>query len=208
LKPIEPRQPLEHVFWRVEMPDGTNDNAPTTLRLDVDAETGLKAEFYRYENDNATLLEESWLTKAEIERDKDPTITIGRGTPKTITVVACIKGPQENLLYRKTNKLEAGDIRLSGFSLSKAWEENYTYRIRPKGEVIENLPVFVKRVRVSVDGENVRAVTLQGRYVPADPFPEAFIRSGIEKGYHTIKLTLFNEEGKKVASVENRRVVG
>lgn len=196
------------MYWRLKVPRSSKDNAPTLLRLGVRADTGLKVEFRRAEEENLPLLEERWLTKGEVEEEEKAEMVLGRGTPEPITVAVCIRGPSENLLYREASTLEAGKIKLSGFFLSEAWEENYTHRIRPKGEVEGDLPVFVGRIEVSVDGEKVDSDTSRRGYVPRNPFPRALLRSEIEEGFHTIRLTLFNERGEKVASVENRRIVG
>ncbi|KXA93205.1 hypothetical protein AKJ64_01155 [candidate division MSBL1 archaeon SCGC-AAA259E17] len=112
VKPVQPRGPLRYVYWRVKMPESSEENTPTTLQLDVSAETGLKFEFYRCGGDNMTLLKESWLTGDKVEEGRRAELVLGRGTPGSVAVAVRILGPDENLLYREARTLEAGVIEL------------------------------------------------------------------------------------------------
>ncbi|KXB08667.1 hypothetical protein AKJ55_00575 [candidate division MSBL1 archaeon SCGC-AAA382M17] len=210
VEPLEPRDPLTWVNWSLDfLTDSNNENAPVDLHISASASSGIKVELYRIRNGGLNLIKEEWWTETEVS-DRELTAVIGRGSPESQTLALIVKGPSGEDLYRGCKEYKEGKAEVKSVSLYRAVEgEEYRYALgKVKGEIQGDLPVFVARVKVSIDGEPVDAGLSKKGYVVRGYFPSVLIYSEVKKGSHQIEVSFFDEKGREVCSFGGTKIFG
>ncbi|KXB01653.1 hypothetical protein AKJ41_00740 [candidate division MSBL1 archaeon SCGC-AAA259O05] len=210
VEPLGPKEPLFRVGWYLKPPRGSDsENAPTRLLVTASASTGVKMELYKVQKGELISVENEWWAATEVD-DKKLTTVIGRGTSKTQGFALIVKGASRKTLYRGYKEYEAGKAEVNAFSVYRAARrENCEYSIRKvNGEVRGDLPIFVASGEVYIDGKSVDSKLTYEGYLSGGRFPSLWVCSKVEEGPHQVKISFFNERGKKIASVENRKVFG